>query len=84
MNKTSASQQEVFKILYEVNIGANLHYIPVYRQPYYEQLGFKVGHFPEAEKFYKEAISILMFPKLELNQLEYSVDVLDKKCINIR
>ena len=84
LNKIDTSQQEVFKILYEENIGANLHYIPVYRQPYYEQLGFKAGYCPEAEKFYKEAVSLPIFPKLELNQLEFIVDVLDKKCINIR
>ena len=34
----------------------NIHYIPVHRQPYYENLGFKKEEYPEAEKFHREAI----------------------------
>ena len=84
LNEINTSQQKLFKALYAANIRANLHYIPVYRQPYYEQLGFKAGYCPEAEKFYTGAISLPIFPKLELNQLEFIVDVLEKNCINIR
>ena len=45
-------------------IGVNLHYIPVYRQPYYRELGFGQGYCPNAEAYYAEAISIPMFPAL--------------------
>ena len=43
---------------------ANLHYIPVHRQPYYENLGFKAGDFPEAEQFHREIISLPIYPNL--------------------
>ena len=47
-----------------MDIGVNLHYIPVYHQPYYENLGFKVGHCLEAEQYYGDAISLPMYPSL--------------------
>ncbi len=46
------------------DINVNLHYIPVYRQPYYEAMGFKVGYCPGAEQYYQEALSIPMYPTL--------------------
>lgn len=52
---------QVFDSLREQGIGVNLHYIPVYTQPYYQQMGFKAGDYPEAERYYAEAISLPMF-----------------------
>jgi UDP-4-amino-4,6-dideoxy-N-acetyl-beta-L-altrosamine transaminase len=54
----------VFEDLQEKNIGVNLHYIPIYHQPYYENFGFKSGYCPEAEQYYLEAISLPMYPGL--------------------
>ncbi len=62
--ETSKAQREVFEALRAAGIGVNLHYIPVYRQPYYEQLGFKTGHCPEAEQYYAEAISLPLYTTL--------------------
>lgn len=45
--------------------GVNLHYIPVHTQPYYQDMGFNVGDHPEAEAYYREAISLPMFPNLD-------------------
>lgn len=39
----------------------NLHYIPVHTQPYYQGLGFTWGDFPEAERYYAEAISLPLY-----------------------
>ena len=60
-HRTSRSHREVFDALREAGIGANLHYIPVYRQPYYRELGFGQGHCPNAEAYYAEAISLPMY-----------------------
>ena len=57
-------------------IGVNLHYIPVYRQPYYERLGFKPGHCPEAEQYYAAAISLPIYPELTEAQQHRVVDAL--------
>lgn len=68
LDKISKSHCQVFEALREQNVGVNLHYIPVHTQPYYKQMGFKVGDFPEAEQYYSEAISIPMFPKMTYAQ----------------
>lgn len=52
---------EVFVKLRENGILVNVHYIPVHTQPYYCKLGFRAGDFPEAERYYEEAISLPMF-----------------------
>lgn len=70
------SQREVFQALRTAGILVNLHYIPVYRQPYYEALGFKSGLCPDAEKYYREAISLPMYPTLTEVQQNHVVTVL--------
>jgi UDP-4-amino-4,6-dideoxy-N-acetyl-beta-L-altrosamine transaminase len=60
----SCSQREMFDRMHAAGIGVNLHYMPVYLQPYYRALGFKPGHCPEAEAYYAEAMSIPMYPDL--------------------
>ena len=55
--------------LIDKKIGVNLHYIPVHMHPYYKEKGFKVGDFPQAEKYYREAVSLPIYPNLtEENQ----------------
>jgi UDP-4-amino-4,6-dideoxy-N-acetyl-beta-L-altrosamine transaminase len=62
------SQREVYERLHAVGIRVNLHYIPVYRQPYYEAFGFRPGYCPAAEQYYREAVSIPMYPRLTQEQ----------------
>ncbi len=61
LDKISKSHAEIFQALRDNGLGVNLHYIPVHTQPYYQQLGFKAGDFPEAESYYRRAISIPLF-----------------------
>lgn len=67
------THREVFESLRTAGIGVNLHYIPVYRHPYYEQMGFSMGYCPEAEKYYSEAISLPMYPGLTQMQQDHIV-----------
>ncbi len=69
-------QQKIYDKLHENGIAANLHYIPVHRQPYYENLGFKQGDFLESEKFHRKAISLPIFPLLKESQCMKVVDVI--------
>lgn len=65
------TQRQIFDALSQNGVAANLHYIPVHRQPYYESLGFKVSDFPEAEKFHREVISLPIYPTLtEVQQVD--------------
>ena len=60
LDKIGKTHLEVFESLREQGIGVNLHYIPVHTQPYYKNMSFKKGDFPEAERYYSEAISLPM------------------------
>jgi len=68
----------VFDRLREAGIGVNLHYMPVYLQPYYRDLGFAPGHCPNAEGYYAEAISLPMFPTITPEQQQRVIDEVAK------
>lgn len=76
LDKISKTHLEVFNGMREAGILVNLHYIPVHLQPYYQEMGFKEGQFPEAEQYYKEAISLPMFPTMTEEQQNRVVSTL--------
>ncbi|QEW05920.1 UDP-4-amino-4,6-dideoxy-N-acetyl-beta-L-altrosamine transaminase [Nitrincola iocasae] len=76
LDEISLSHVEVFEALRAKEIGVNVHYIPVHTQPYYQNMGFHVGDYPEAEKFYSEAISIPLFPALKESEQDYVIEAL--------
>jgi len=64
LEKLTVTRREIFEALQQQNIGVNVHYIPVHLQPYYQQLGYKKGICPNAEKLYQEIITLPLFPKM--------------------
>lgn len=64
LDAIDSSHKQVFERMRAAGIGVNLHYIPIYRQPYYAKDGYDPNDFPEAERYYKEAISLPMYPGL--------------------
>jgi dTDP-4-amino-4,6-dideoxygalactose transaminase len=64
IDRQQTDHRAVFDDLRAAGIGVNLHYIPVYLQPYYRALGFRPGHCPNAEAYYAEAISLPIFPSM--------------------
>jgi UDP-4-amino-4,6-dideoxy-N-acetyl-beta-L-altrosamine transaminase len=72
--KINISQRDFINFLHSENIYVNLHYIPVYRQPYYERLGFRSGHCPAAEKYYSEAISIPIYTGLTIDEQDRVIE----------
>ena len=64
--------------LRESGIFAHVHYIPIHLQPYYQNLGFKKGDYPNAERYYQQAITLPIFPDLTLEEVEQVVDTLLK------
>jgi UDP-4-amino-4,6-dideoxy-N-acetyl-beta-L-altrosamine transaminase len=73
LDQIKKTRREVFDALREQGIGVNLHYIPVHTQPYYQQMGFKAGDFPEAERYYAQAISLPMYQKMSEAQQDQVV-----------
>ena len=72
-------RRQIFEGLREAGIGVNLHYIPVPTQPYYQAMGFKEGQFPEAERYYEEAISIPLHPALSEQDQTAVINALHRK-----
>ncbi len=59
-------------------IYAQVHYIPVHTMPYYQNLGYKKGDFPKAEKYYEQCLSIPMFPSLSIEQQNYVIEKINE------
>lgn len=76
LDKITPTHREVFDAMRAKDIMVNLHYIPVHTQPYYQVMGFKAGDYPEAEQYYREAISIPMHPSLTDAEQDTVVDTL--------
>jgi UDP-4-amino-4,6-dideoxy-N-acetyl-beta-L-altrosamine transaminase len=72
------THRQIFEALKRVGIGVNLHYKPVYLQPYYKKLGFNVGYCTEAERYYREAISLPIYPGLTELQQDLVVEALQE------
>ena len=70
-SKSKVDHNALFNYLRNNNIGVNIHYIPIYRHPFYSKLGFNFSDFPESEKYYSEAISIPIYPDLEEESQEF-------------
>lgn len=75
-SRCGKTQKEVMEQLKEAKVGVNLHYIPVYRQPFYEKMGFCIEYCPEAENYFREAVSIPMYPALSDGQQKHVIDSL--------
>ena len=81
LNAIHKTHTQVFEELRKHGLGINLHYIPVYLQPYYQAMGFKPGYCPNAEQYYKEAISLPMYPALSSDQQNTAINLLTKALI---
>jgi UDP-4-amino-4,6-dideoxy-N-acetyl-beta-L-altrosamine transaminase len=78
LDRIQPSHRQVFEALRAQDIMVNLHYIPVHTQPFYQNMGFKPGDYPEAELYYREAISIPMHVNLTDTEQVFVVSSLKK------
>jgi dTDP-4-amino-4,6-dideoxygalactose transaminase len=65
---TGVKQKDLYKHLVTQGIVVNVHYIPVYLQPFYQRLGFMRGYCPIAENYYQHCLSIPMYSALSVQQ----------------
>ena len=64
----------LYNFLREKNIFCQVHYIPTHLMPYYRQFGWTEGDMPVAENYYKECLSLPMYPTLSIAEQEYVID----------
>lgn len=78
LDEIGVGRRAVFESLRAAGIGVNLHYIPIYRQPYYVGMGFDPSRFPAAERYYSRAISLPMYPTLSEAEQDRVVEALGR------
>ena len=78
LDQVTKTHRQIFESLRKVGIGVNLHYIPVHTQPYYQQLGFQWGDFPQAEQSYQEAMSLPLYYGLTETDQDRGVQTLQE------
>lgn len=82
---TEAQKAFIVTGLKGLGVGTNVHYIPIHLHPFYRALGFNDGDFPNAEKYYSEALSLPMYPALEKHSIEFicsSLKAILKQALN--
>lgn len=82
LDRISVTHRQVFEALRAKDIQVNLHYIPVHTQPYYREMGFNTGDFPQAEQYYREALSLPLHVNLTEEEIEFIVISL-RKAMNL-
>jgi UDP-4-amino-4,6-dideoxy-N-acetyl-beta-L-altrosamine transaminase len=78
LDSIKKSHKDIFEELRSEGLGVNLHYIPVYHHPYFKRLGFKKGYCPEAENYYREAISIPIYFSLSDELQKQVIETISK------
>jgi UDP-4-amino-4,6-dideoxy-N-acetyl-beta-L-altrosamine transaminase len=78
LEKIKKKKRQFYDELIAKGIQVNYHYIPVYRHPYYQKMGFSIDYCPEAENYFLDAISIPMYPTLSENLQKNVVRVIDE------
>ncbi|WP_228282981.1 UDP-4-amino-4,6-dideoxy-N-acetyl-beta-L-altrosamine transaminase [Aliarcobacter cryaerophilus] len=72
----SISKIEFFDKMREKNIGLQLHYIPINKQPYYKSLGYGNEDTPIMNRYYNECFSLPMYSSLSNEEQEYVIKTL--------
>jgi len=72
-SKLNISKEQLFIKMREKNIGLQLHYIPINKQPYYKNLGYGNEDTPNMDRYYKECFSLPIYPLLSNEEQEYVI-----------
>ena len=75
-SKLNISKIELFNKMREKNIGLQLHYIPINKQPYYKSLGYGNEDTPIMNIYYDECFSLPMYSSLSNEEQEYVIKTL--------
>jgi len=79
-SKYSAQRPRVFEALRNKGLWVQVHYLPVYKHPYYQSIGYKNEHQPLAESFYQSQISLPMYPAMTKSEVKYVIKTVKETC----
>lgn len=72
----SRERRELYHLFHKNDVKAQVHYIPIYKQPYYRRMQFEL--FPNCEYFYDRVISIPIFPSLSSSDQRFVIDIINR------
>ena len=72
-----AEKKDFYRAMESKGVVCNSHYIPIHLQPFYRDMGFKKGSFPQAEHYYESSLSLPIYPTLTRDSQKKVVDVLN-------
>jgi len=78
--KKAAARDKIVTGLRQQGVGVQMHYMPVYKHPYYRRLGYKGNFAPQAEDFFRREISLPIYPGLSLKDQGLVVKTVLKIC----
>ena len=81
LSMLSATRKEIFNALFAENVRCNVHYIPVYYHPYYQDLGYKKGLCPDAEEIYEEILTLPLYYSMTDEDVSDVIEAV-KKVVN--
>jgi UDP-4-amino-4,6-dideoxy-L-N-acetyl-beta-L-altrosamine transaminase len=77
-------KKSIFDSLHKKGIGVQVHYLPVFRHPYYEKMGYKKTACPRSEEFYNREISLPIYPSMSKREVLYVIDNVLKTFVKLR
>ncbi len=69
---------ELYNYLVKNGIYAQIHYIPLYRQPYYKNFNYNSSDYPNSEEYYSKCISLPIFPSLTVSEQDHVIQTISK------
>jgi UDP-4-amino-4,6-dideoxy-N-acetyl-beta-L-altrosamine transaminase len=75
-DKYKDMKKKIFSNLRDKGLGVQVHYIPVYMQPYYKKIGYKKASCPMAEDFYQREISLPVYPGMSVKDRKFVIKIL--------
>lgn len=78
LDKLNCTRREFFDAMSAENVQCQIHYVPVYWFPYYQQLGYKKGLCPKAEDVYKGIMSIPLYPRMTNQDVDDVIHAVSK------
>lgn len=77
----TVDQKKIYSQLQNAGISVNIHYIPIYLQPYYEKIGFKRGYCPNAEIYFSKTITLPLYTTLKKEDQNYVINKVNEYII---
>jgi UDP-4-amino-4,6-dideoxy-N-acetyl-beta-L-altrosamine transaminase len=78
LERLAGDRRAIFGALRAEGIGVSVHYLPVYRHPYYQRLGYDKGLCPLAEAAYERLLTVPLFPAMEDRDVEAVITAVKK------